>query len=100
VTAALVGIIATYGLRRSKFAKIRNEGVSRDPNVNLDIGQTLLIADWQKTGNGAYSTRAMYRGAMWDVDLLPGSTAMPGQFVIHEVRGSRLIVTNVAISNH
>jgi membrane protein implicated in regulation of membrane protease activity len=100
VTAALVGIIATYGLRRSKFGKIRNEDVSRDPNVNLDIGQTLVIAEWQKTGNGAYSTRAMYRGAMWDVDLLPGSTATPGQFVIHEVRGSRLIVIDAAISNH
>jgi hypothetical protein len=34
----------------------------------------------------------MYRGALWDVELAPGVTATPGQFVIREVRGSRLIV--------
>jgi membrane protein implicated in regulation of membrane protease activity len=100
LTAAIVGIITTYGLRRSSFGKLRNEDASRDPNINLDIGQTLVIADWQSAGEAAYTARAMYRGAMWDVDLLPGGAATPGKFIIREIRGSRLIVTNAAAGNH
>jgi hypothetical protein len=36
----------------------------------------------------------MYRGALWDVELAHGARAHAGQFVIREIRGSRLIVSN------
>jgi membrane protein implicated in regulation of membrane protease activity len=100
LTAAIVGIIATYGLRRSRFGKPRKEDAARDPNVNLDIGQTLYVADWHEAGEATYTARAMYRGALWDVNLLPGEAAAPGQFIIREVRGSRLIVANAGAGNH
>ena len=89
--AAIVGAITIFLLRKSSFAKKRQLSAARDPNVNLDIGQTVYIAQWQ--GNHA---RAMYRGAMWDIELIPGGAAVAGTFIIDEIRGSHLIVTNIA----
>jgi membrane protein implicated in regulation of membrane protease activity len=88
VLAAVVGVAATVLLRRSRFGRLENRvQAGRDPNVNLDIGQTVTVPAWQ---DGA--ARVMYRGALWDVELEPGTTPAPGQFTIREVRGSRLIV--------
>ncbi|MEO8408835.1 MAG: NfeD family protein, partial [Oxalobacteraceae bacterium] len=89
--AAIVGAITIFLLRKSSFAKKRKLPAARDPNVNLDIGQTVYIAQWQ--GNQA---RAMYRGAMWDIELMPDGVAVAGTFIIDEIRGSHLIVTNTA----
>jgi membrane protein implicated in regulation of membrane protease activity len=47
------------------------------------------VAQWQ-----AGVARVSYRGALWDVELLSGADARPGLFVIREVRGNRLIVSN------
>jgi membrane protein implicated in regulation of membrane protease activity len=93
ILAAMVGAAATYALRRSKLGRVESTNAARDPNVNLDVGQTLAIEQWKNTG-GHYSGRAMYRGALWDVELEQGGMAEAGRFVIREVRGSRLIVAN------
>jgi len=90
VLAALVGAAATALLRRSRP---RATDPAHDRNINLDIGQTLHVSHWREDRETA---RVMYRGAMWDVDLAPGGVARPGQFVIEEIRGSRLIVSNQA----
>lgn len=96
LVAALVGVAATVALRRSRFGRpgshVRAE---RDPNVNMDIGQTIDVPAWQ---DGA--ARVMYRGALWDVELDRSltqasrtvATPAPGKYTIREVRGSRLIV--------
>lgn len=94
VVAAIVGILATYGLRRSKWGRITRREAARDPNVNLDIGQTLVIDAWSGNPGETRTARAAYRGAQWDVELEHGGRAQPGAFVIREVRGSRLIVAN------
>ena len=84
--AALVGAAAALALRRRRP---RKTDAARDPNINLDIGQSLHVSHWHEG-----SARAMYRGALWDVELAHGAHARAGQFVIREVRGSRLIVSN------
>lgn len=88
LAAALVGSVATVLLRRSRYAKTARMEAARDPNVNLDIGQTLHVAHWEE---GA--ARVMYRGALWDVELAPGAPAQAGVFTIRSVRGSTLIVS-------
>ena len=93
--AAVVGVIATYALRHSRFGKIHRPNAARDPNVNMDIGQTIGIGEWNSAG-GKPTARAIYRGAMWDVELEHGATAEPGLFIIREMRGSRLIVAGTA----
>ncbi|MYM67019.1 NfeD family protein [Pseudoduganella sp. FT55W] len=88
LVAAVVGVAATVALRRSRYGLTQQRvQAERDPNVNLDIGQTVHVPAWQDN-----AARVMYRGALWDVELAPGVSATPGQFVIREVRGSRLIV--------
>lgn len=94
VAAAVVGITATYALRKSKFGKIQKTDAARDPSVNLDIGQTLGIDDWKNNEGGQYVARVMYRGAMWDVELEHSADPRPGLFTIREIQGSRLIVAN------
>ncbi|MBI3284581.1 MAG: NfeD family protein [Burkholderiales bacterium] len=92
IVAAIVGATATVALHKSKYGWNHSKReVACDPNVNMDIGQSIHIQDWQDQGNGKFSARAMYRGAMWDVDLR-GATAHAGLFVIEEMQGSRLIV--------
>lgn len=100
VVAAIVGVIATFLLRHSGLGKFNKTDAARDPNVNLDIGQTLAIDEW-KSGHGArVMARVPYRGAMWDAELAPGETARPGMFVIREIQGSRLIVSSQHAPNN
>ncbi len=92
VCAGVVGAIATYALRRSKWGGAVRHQAARDPNVNLDIGQTLKVDVWNEDGRTA---RTMYRGALWDVELEHGADSVPGIFTIREIRGNRLIVSKV-----
>ncbi len=89
VAAGVVGIAATLALRQSRLGKPESVDAARDPNVNLDIGQSIAVPGWN---DGA--ARVMYRGAQWDLELAPGARAEPGNFKIVEVRGSRLVVSN------
>ncbi|VVE89617.1 NfeD family protein [Pandoraea bronchicola] len=94
VIAAVVAGVAVWSLRRSRFGHRRIKvDAAADPNTNLDIGQQLHIETWQADGRA----RAMYRGAEWDVELMPGEAAAAGWFVIREVRGSRLFVAHVVV---
>ncbi len=94
IIAAVVGVVATSILHRSKFGKSDRTDAARDPNINIDIGQTLQIDAWNEGAGGHPSARVMYRGAQWDVDLAPHAQAIPGSFTIREIRGSRLVVSN------
>lgn len=89
LVGAGVGLAATGLLHRSRFGRPLKGTAARDPNVNLDIGQTIHIDSW---ADG--HARAPYRGALWDVDLAPGAQPGAGAFRIVEVQGSRLIVAN------
>jgi len=91
IVAAIVGSVATIALHQSRYGWKANAVATRDPNVNMDIGQSIQIPEWQDAGNGKYTARAMYRGAMWDVEL-QYSHGIAGTYVIDEVQGSRLIV--------
>jgi len=92
LAAAIVGFAAAVFLRRSRFGKITKNKAGRDPNVILDIGQSVRVDHWNDA-NGVPTSRVRYRGAEWDVELAHGSVAQAGQFVIREIRGSRLIVS-------
>ncbi|HEY1610347.1 MAG TPA: NfeD family protein [Paraburkholderia sp.] len=86
--AAAVALVAVIALRQVRFSR-RRRGVevSRDPDVNLDIGATLSVANW-KDGRA----RARYRGADWDVELAPGEPDDVPLYEITALRGNSLIV--------
>jgi membrane protein implicated in regulation of membrane protease activity len=89
LVAAVVGIVATGVLHQSPLGRPAKRNAARDPNVNLDIGQSLQVDAWQ-----ADKARVAYRGAQWDVQLGPGAEAKPGRFKIVEIQGCHLIVAN------
>lgn len=89
LVAAVVGVVATGLLHRSRLGRPVKRDAARDPNVNLDIGQSLQVDDWR-----ADKARVSYRGALWDVQLGPGAHALPGRFKIVEIQGCQLIVAN------
>lgn len=91
VIAGATGALATFALRRRRGGRVSSTGAQADPNVNLDIGQVLLVEQWITTQQSS-TARVMYRGAMWDVDLVPGQAALPGRYQIREVRGNRFLV--------
>lgn len=89
IAAAIVGVIATGLLHRSRFGKPARSNAARDQNVNLDIGQRVQVPGWEDG-----KARVLYRGALWDIELGQGATPQAGEFKIVEVQGSRLIVSN------
>ncbi|TCS39519.1 membrane protein implicated in regulation of membrane protease activity [Paucimonas lemoignei] len=92
LAAAIVGASATLTLRQRRSGKSSRFEAANDPNINLDIGQTVAVPAWNEQPGAHPSARVMYRGAQWDVELAPGHAAVPGVFKIVEVRGSRLIL--------
>jgi membrane protein implicated in regulation of membrane protease activity len=92
IVVAVVAAVATISLRRSRVGSRNKVDASRDPNVNLDIGQSIRISQWNSNASGVYTARAMHRGANWDVELVSKEAPQPGMFRIIEMRGSQLIV--------
>lgn len=90
IVAAVVAVTATGILHRSRFGRPARSDPARDPNVNIDIGQSVQVDAWSDN-----RARVMYRGAMWDVQLAPGAIAQAGKYRIVEVQGNRLVLSNV-----
>ena len=87
-TAALVGFgaVALWHLRRSRHPVAAPAGTN--PDVNLDIGGLVQVPGWSLDGHA----RIAYRGADWDVRFVGSGAPQPGEFVIHAVEGSRLLL--------
>ena len=77
VVAAVVGGGSVLAWRSYKQRTPSAAPASANRDVNLDVGETVLVE---------------YRGAHWDVALIPGVTPAPGLHRIVEVVGSRLMV--------
>ena len=87
-TAALVGLAAVvlWHLRRSQNPVAAPAGAN--PDVNLDIGGLVQVPGWSPDGHA----RIAYRGADWDVRFVGSGAPLPGEYVIHAVEGSRLLL--------
>lgn len=99
IIAAIVAAIATTILRRSRFGKPGQIAAERNPDINLDIGQTIEVDGWRDVPGIGSRARVHYRGALWDIELAPGGSPSVGAFVIEEIRGNCLIVRNHKVIN-
>ena len=87
VVAAAIGLGGSLWLRSTRFGRRLHER-GDDRVQNMDIGQSLRVDQWTTPR----STRAQYRGTVWDVELAPGEQPVAGEFVIREIHANRLIV--------
>ena len=88
-SAALVGGGAV--LAWSRLARRRDQGAdsAANPDLNLDIGQTVMVEHWHHDGHA----EVQHRGARWEAELEhPTAQAASGRHRIVAVRGSRLIL--------
>jgi len=91
VTASLVGGGATalWHVRRARHP--RSAPAQSNPDVLLDIGQTVNVALWQPDG----TARVHYRGSEWDARLISKLAPTPGPHRIVAVQGNQLELTPV-----
>jgi membrane protein implicated in regulation of membrane protease activity len=92
VSAAVISVAGAAVVRRLRPLRGDDLPATRNPDVNLDIGQVVQVERWDADRR----TRIAYRGAMWDAELLPGEPAVAGSFLIREIDGSRLRLAAVA----
>ena len=89
IAAAMVGgdTTAFWHLRRAR--QPRSAPVDRNADVNLDIGQTVMVQAWDDQG----LTTVRYRGASWSARHAAQGLPQPGLHRIAAVHGNRLDLT-------
>lgn len=87
VFAAIVAWLGIVVLRRTRWGRRVRIDSESNPDVLLDIGQSVDVWAWRE---GA--ARVRYRGAEWDA--VPESLHHPstGKLIIKAVRGSTLVL--------
>ncbi|MFT3811773.1 MAG: NfeD family protein [Acidovorax sp.] len=91
VAAALTGALAVAACYLVRKKRQPAAPAASNPDVNLDVGETVTVAAWNADG----TAQVRYRGAQWTVALQPGAAladALPGPYRVAEVVGNRLIV--------
>jgi membrane protein implicated in regulation of membrane protease activity len=88
VAAALIGggAVAVWHLKRQRHPAAAPAGSNRD--VNLDIGERVVVEAWQAGGHA----QVLYRGASWSARYAGEGTPEPGEFIIRGVDGNRLLL--------
>jgi membrane protein implicated in regulation of membrane protease activity len=89
VAAALVGGGATALWHLKRFRAPRSMPADANPDVNLDIGQTVHVERWHSDG----TAQVQYRGANWSASFRGANAPVPGEHTIVAIQGSRLIVS-------
>ena len=92
VAAAVVagGATASWHLKRARHP--RAAPAASNPDVNLDIGQTVQVQAWGEDGTASVT----YRGATWQVRHAGAAAPAPGTHRIVAVHGNRLEVVPLA----
>ena len=91
VAAALLGsdaVLACYFLRKRSPRRLP---ASSNRDVNMDVGETINIEQWNSDG----TAQVRYRGANWTVMVRPGALPLQGVHRVAEVIGNRLLVDKV-----
>jgi len=78
------GATAAWHLKRARSPRSAPSESNRD--VNLDIGEVVVVRAWAADG----SARVHHRGSTWTARLAPGAVAVSGAHVIVAVHGNQL----------
>lgn len=88
VTAAVVGGAAVVLWHQKRAGRTQSAPAQANPDVNLDIGQSVQVNQWEPDGRSTVK----YRGAEWQVRYQGRDTPGAGRYVIRAVEGSCLLL--------
>ena len=91
ITAALMGGGAVVAWRLIRGKRPAGPTASANPDMSLDIGETVQVDMWRADGTASVN----YRGANWTVAPASGIIAGVGPHRVREVVGNRLIVEKI-----
>jgi membrane protein implicated in regulation of membrane protease activity len=86
--AALVGAGAVTAWHVKRRREPAGPAAAENRDVNLDIGETVHVGDWDADGAGF----VQYRGSRWSVRYIGAGLPRPGAHVIRRVEANRLLV--------
>lgn len=88
VTAAVVGGGCALVWHFKRPGRDRELPAQANPDVNLDIGETVVVNAWNTDG----TADVHYRGARWTAIHRPGVNPTPGPHRVAELVGNRLLL--------
>ncbi len=99
VVAAIVGLLAVgaWHYWRINHPNLGNTADSANPDLHLDVGQTLTVIAWGPDARA----RVQYRGTQWDAELhspahhQPGALPLAGLHRIRAVQGNVLVLEKI-----
>ena len=91
VAAALVGGGATAAWHFKRARAPRSAPAASNADVNLDIGQTVMVEAWDAQG----LAQVRHRGAAWTACHAAPGTPAPGLYRIVALHGNRLDVAPI-----
>ena len=97
LSAAAVGGGAVALWQRWRVRHPAQPQAGHNPDINLDIGQSLTVEHWRADG----TAQVRYRGADWAVQLQGDpASAQPGRHTIVALQGNTLLVSPSAGAPH
>ncbi len=84
LVVSLAGLIVVHSHRRSKG----DMATQSNPDVVQDVGQNVIVDEWDKNGQA----RVFYRGANWSARIDVDQPTQPGEHYIQAVQGLTLIL--------
>lgn len=88
LTAAVVGSGGALWWHFKRPSPAEELPAQANPNVNLDIGETVQVESWKADG----TADVHYRGARWTAMHRPGVMPTPGNHRVAELVGNRLLL--------
>ena len=86
--AAIVGGAAVVAWHRQRGKAPKAAPAASNPDVNLDIGQSVQVDAWSPDG----FAQVHYRGAAWQARFIGNAPAASGRHVIRAVEGNCLML--------
>jgi membrane protein implicated in regulation of membrane protease activity len=89
IVAALLGGGATAAWHWHRSRQPRSSPARENRDVNLDIGERVLVTGW----HADRTARVNHRGSIWTARLAPGANPVTGEHRVSAVEGNWLVLT-------